>query len=156
MNSDQIAINDVIGALGAAQCITEKSDKTGAAFRVASEFLAKRDKALNNCTPDMTSEELDAVLDPIDAEFMATSILPQPTDTDFVSPDHVPGSQYATQYQEAESMELLGQNVRMEEVPAPEGWYFQKFVNGNPRGGYFGPYTNIADMPQYVQQNPLT
>ena len=155
----QQKINEGFGALHMAQCIVDAdaSQCTKREFLVASAYLKKRDAALMSCPVDedeciiSTSEELDALLDPIDAEFLATSVLEQPTDSDYRLPEHIPGAEYAIQDQGG----LLGHNVRSEEVPSPEGYYFQQFVNGNPREGYFGPYINVSDMPQFVLANPM-
>ena len=63
------------GALSLAQTIVYAKERD-AVFHAATEYLAQRDAALAGCPHDddcclSTSEELDALLDPIDARFIA-------------------------------------------------------------------------------------
>lgn len=73
---------------------------------------------------------------------------------------HQRGGTYDTCYQPAGEMDVLVTDEDGNEAPAPEGWYFQQFVPAPWSAqdymgvdGWFGPYSSIVDMPEYVRDN---
>ena len=85
----------------------------------------------------------------------AKSVVPAPGDPGYTTPPHFNGAIYYVAVQVADGGDLLGEDEHGNEVPAANGYYFQQWDPVSDQGvnGYFGPYNNLEDMPDYVQQN---
>lgn len=83
------------------------------------------------------------------------SVVPQPGDSNYKLPEHFEGAVYYTAVQAGEGSDLLAHDKDFNEIPAPEGYYFQQWDRAKDEAvdGYFGPYDSYEDMPDYVRAN---
>jgi len=80
------------------------------------------------------------------------SIVPAPGDADYIPQPHQEGAVYYIDKNDGGG-DILTNDFEGNEFPAPDGYYFQQWLNGEPVGGYFGPYPAVSDMPDYVREN---